>query len=299
VVSKSQLLRIDEFAQLVHPRNGHQKFFLMLEAYLDESGIHEGADICIVAGFFGRQHQWRKLEREWKRVLNKFKMPLSEFHAKDIVKQSRHKRLLQELANAIASSKVFPVSAGVIVPDFNSLTLEQKKFITGATLRDGKLIDTGSPGKPYFGPFQLCLMRVTHDAPQSAKVHCFFGLDRPFAGYARTMFAKIKNKPPTPAWPTKDRLGDPHFPQAKETPELQAADLFAYLSYKRALACYGAKQWNLKATGVLATCLRNTKNMNVYHVMQDRACLLDTFRKTAHQIGIPSASPILTGVNLP
>jgi hypothetical protein len=53
--------KIDEIAAFVHPRDGHPKLFIMLEAYLDESGIHDGAPVCIVAGYFGDQSQMKKL----------------------------------------------------------------------------------------------------------------------------------------------------------------------------------------------------------------------------------------------
>jgi hypothetical protein len=264
----------------------------MLEAYLDESGIHDGAEICMIAGYFGRQKHWGRFEREWKKVLAKFKFPLCDFHAKDLIKSRRHQPMLQELGDAIARHKIYPFSVGIIVPDFNSLTLSQRRFCTGATLVGGKLVGTGSPTKPYFAPFQLCLMKVTNDTPPGGKAHFFFGLDRPFAEYARAMFAKIKTKPYTSAWATKDRLGMPAFPSASETPELQAADLLVHLSYKRALECRAVNNWKLSPRGVLAACVRNSKDMRKYHVMQDRACLLQTFRNTANQIGPYAAAPI-------
>lgn len=279
---------------MVHPRDGHRQIFAMLEAYLDESGIHDGATICTVAGYFGRQNHWGRFERDWRSILSKFKIPLRKFHAKNMINSHRHQPMLRELADAIARHKIYPVSAGLVVPDFQSLTFPQKRFTTGATLRSGKLIGSGSPSKPYFLPFQLCLMLITSDTPPGAKVHFFFGLDRPFAEYARDMFARIKKKGYTPAWPTKDRLGDPAFPQAKETPELQAADLLAHLTYKRAVECYEANSWNLPASGLLATCLRNTKDMKKYHIMQNKECLLATFRNTVRQIGPFEARPIIS-----
>jgi hypothetical protein len=265
----------------------------MLEAYLDESGIHDGAEICMIAGYFGRQNHWGRFERDWKGVLAKFGFALKDFHAKNLINSRRQQPMLQELGDAIARHKIYPLSAGVIVPDFNSLTLPQRKFCTGATLRNGKLVGTGSPTKPYFLPFQLCLMKVTDDTPPGGKAHCFFGLDRPFAEYARIMFAKIKNAPYTSMWKTKNRLGDPSFPQAKETPELQAADLLVHLSYKRALECHETNNWRLPVRGVLASCLRNTKNMREYHVMQNKACLLQTFKNSVTLIGTKAAAPIL------
>ena len=44
----------------------------MIEAYLDESGIHGGAKICVIAGYFGGPGKMRKLEKAWKRALADF-----------------------------------------------------------------------------------------------------------------------------------------------------------------------------------------------------------------------------------
>jgi hypothetical protein len=33
-------------------------------AYLDESGAHEGASVCLVAGYFGGPGQWKKFSQE-------------------------------------------------------------------------------------------------------------------------------------------------------------------------------------------------------------------------------------------
>lgn len=53
MVSKSQHCKINDLSDLVHPRDGHRKIFAMIDAYLDESGIHDKAAICVIAGYFG------------------------------------------------------------------------------------------------------------------------------------------------------------------------------------------------------------------------------------------------------
>jgi hypothetical protein len=88
--------KIDELALIVHPRNPHRKIFVMLEAYLDESGIHDGAKVCMVAGYFGGRSQLRKLERKWKSVLEDFAFPMKDFHAKELVDSRKHQPMLME-----------------------------------------------------------------------------------------------------------------------------------------------------------------------------------------------------------
>jgi hypothetical protein len=85
----------------------------------------------------------------------------------------------------------------------------------------------GCPGKPYFVPFQRCLMRICDYTKDGTRVHFFFGLDRPFAGYAESLYKRIKLSESL-SW--KLQLGDPSFPLAKETPALQAADFLVNLT---------------------------------------------------------------------
>jgi hypothetical protein len=67
-------------------------------------------------------------------------------------------------------------------------------------------------------------------------------------------------------------LGEPHFPLAKETPQLQAADLLVHLSYRHMKQRLEANEWGLPPDRLLAICLRNSKTMHD-HVYMDKACL--------------------------
>ena len=155
----------------------------MIDAYLDESGIHDGAAICVIAGFFSGRGQWRAFERDWRKMLHRFDVPMEEVHAKDLIpkrqgfflklRDTRHdpEELLNQMAETVARHTVYPVAAGVIVRGFYSFSLEQRRFlVTGATLKDGKLITTGSPNKPYFARFQWCVRTVACYAPAHDRV---------------------------------------------------------------------------------------------------------------------------------
>jgi hypothetical protein len=87
--TKKSSFQIDEFARKVHPRDGHTKIFAMLDAYLDESGIHAESKICVIAGYFGGHGQWKKFERDWKRLLRRFEVPIEEFHTKNLFPKPR------------------------------------------------------------------------------------------------------------------------------------------------------------------------------------------------------------------
>jgi hypothetical protein len=169
----------------------------MIDAYLDESGIHDGAGICVVAGYFAGRGQWRKFEKAWRQVFTDHGTAVEEFHAKGLLKKDdpRQKRLAESLGDVIQSfsQKIHPVTAAIAVQDFESFTLDDRKFMTGATLENGRLIRTASPNKPHYIPFQHCLKRVAAYAPEGGKAHFFFGLGRPFSEYASMLFEQAKN----------------------------------------------------------------------------------------------------------
>lgn len=279
---------MDELARLVHPRNGHRKVFAMIDAYLDESGIHDGAAICVIAGFFGGSSGWKTLEKGWEPILKRHHVSLEDFHAKDFVKVEKYAPLLLELAVLISGiTKIHPVCFSIDVEEFNSFSYAQRKFMTGSVVKHKKMVTTGCPSKPYFVPFQNCIKNVCDHAPIGGKAHFFFGLDKPFAGYAVELFAQTKSDEyacPASHWTTKDRLGDPAFPLAKETPQLQAADLFVHSAYQFLLKYKENNKCQMSSTPLLKRCLNNRLiRDDIGH--QDRLRLIDTLVKTRKLAG--------------
>lgn len=254
----------------------------MLDAYLDESGIHDGAKVCVIAGYFGCPSKMRKLESDWKRVLDAHKLPMKDFHAKDLVKTNDSYPLLKELARVIGEQKgVFPVTRAILVDDFNSLSLEQREYITGAMLNpvSGKLVTSGCPSKPYFAPFLDIVKLITDATPVSGKAHFTFGTDKQFHGYAREMFRRITEDAavdkPYSTWQSKERLGDARFPLADETPQLQAADLLVHLTYRVMedwVACGKGGTRDPRLPELLKLCCTNSRS-DKDHVYQNKLLL--------------------------
>lgn len=132
--------------------------------------------------------------------------------------------------------------------------------MTGARKRDGKLVTSGCPRKPYFVPFQYTLRTICRYAPVGGKAHFFFGIDRPFYEYATALFKQIKNDDLQDGeWSWKQRLGDPSAPRAANTAQLQAADFLANLTYHHMLDAKD-KIGSLLPTPLLATCLQNRRS---------------------------------------
>jgi hypothetical protein len=246
----------------------------MIDAYLDESGIHEGASVCVIAGYFAGPGTWRKFEKAWRSVFDDSPMHMEDFHAKDLLKKDgpEYKRLAGNLANVIQgfAAKLHPVTAAVVIEDFFSFSISDRKFMTGATLRNGEITGTGSPNKPYYIPFQHCLKRIGRHAPVGGKAHFFFGLGHTFSGYALSLFEQAKSDSLTMF---RDALGDIDFPEAKHTPQLQAADLLVHLAYLYSLDMMRDSSWGkIQPTGLLKSVLAGTLEQ-ADHTYQDGECL--------------------------
>jgi len=83
------------------------------------------------------------------------------------------------------------------------------------------------------------------------------------AEYSTSFFKEIKTRGgwAEGGWTSKNRLGDPAFPLAKHTPQLQAADLFAFLSYRYAKARYADDSWGrVPPDALLQACLTNMRS---------------------------------------
>jgi hypothetical protein len=239
-------VRTEDLVMVVHPRDGHGKILAMLEGYLDESGIHDGAPVCVVAGYFGGPGQWKKFDVLWRRVLNEFDVP--DFHAKDFWHRTPEggrkkpyvgwtdrddERFLADLTKAIQKYKIHPFSPAIYPDDFNRFSLNERRYLTGAQLRNGRFQTSGCPTQPYFVPFQNAVLTVASYATAGSLAHFYLGLGRNLSGYAEVFFDQIKAHPDMPH---RDKMGIISFPPASETPHIQAADLLSYLTYQYVIA---------------------------------------------------------------
>src|SRR6266850_2387043 len=217
---------------------------VVLEAYLDESGIHEGARVCTVGGFSGRAGVWRKVESEWNNILLKAGIQEFGFHSRQFFPRDdqgrrlgpyRHwtdenaDRFLDALVQVVLRNRIFPLAHGIVVRQWHALPLETRKWLSGAKFRDGKFVTSGSPNKSYYLPFHFCVLGTAKHSGPISKVHFFVGLDKTFSGYARVLFEQIRNQEKLPY---RHLLGDIDFPLSKQKPGLQAADLLVYQLYQ-------------------------------------------------------------------
>lgn len=251
----------DILVALLHPRDRHRKTLAMIEGYLDESGIHQGANVCVIGGYFGGQGQWRKFEKLWNTTLKDFSV--EEFHAKRFRARDHNgnrvepyknwtdrdsAEFLSALVHAIGRYKIHPVCCGIIVADFHRYSLNQRRYLTGATIRGGKFRSSGCPTKPYFMPFQACIDRICYHTENGVKAHFFCGSDRTLSDYALSLFKHLKDIARTGI---REKLGNIDFPEARNTPHLQAADLFSYAMYQESLERLKSGDWTKPPTSLL------------------------------------------------
>ena len=266
----SHKYKIDELASLVHPRDGHwRNRFVMVEAYFDESGIHDGASVCVVGGFYGMQMPWRKFERQWNKIIADYpELKGIGFHARRFFARTPHgervspykdwsdekaDKFLERLVQAIMRNSIYPIGYGVIVADFMGLSLNERKWLTGAKFTiGGKCLSSGNPKKPYYIPFQFCVLDSSRmsKANPADKIHFFVGLDRTFHEYASGLYKYIISDQVRLPEKLRNLLGQISYPMAKDTAGLQAADLLAYQLYQYALKANAAGK-NIEPTLLL------------------------------------------------
>ncbi len=110
---------------------------------MDESGIHEGAHVCVIAGYWGTVKKWKKFENRWKAILRDANEPtLVEFHSVEFWNKNDKRRgvfarwsddradkFIDDLASCIVDAKVFPTACTVAMDDWNRLNGNERRFL--------------------------------------------------------------------------------------------------------------------------------------------------------------------------
>jgi hypothetical protein len=262
--------------------------FTMIQAFLDESGIHDGAEVCVIAGYYGYPGAWETLGNCWINILRSARVPVDKFHALDLIQhrgfffqmqRDEHEKLITDLACAVASVKVYPVTVGLIMGDFRNLTDQQKRFFTGATIDDtitpGKLRTSGRPSTPYFMPFSHCV-RTVYDNNPNREVDFHFGFASPFLGYAKEMFDMIRGRNPA--------VREPIQSKAKDTPQMQVADFLCYATYRHMLQRHRANDWNVIPSEPLFSLLTNLQRPDNCRFFNEET-ITESLRMTYELVG--------------
>ncbi len=275
--------RADNFPRKIHfnhailhvcvglARDRNNKIAKFMDAYLDESGIHQGSPVCVIAGYFGSRGHWARFAKAWRSVQRKFSVPPEQFHANSLLRRRgffsdwnyyRYDKFLESIPDPFVRCDVRPVSAAVIVDDFMALPLNARMLLTGAHISDRRFRSSGCPNRPYFLPFMEVIRKVAKCAAQRGRANFFLGTDRKFSRYARELYSITQGNP---SFDERYRLGTIDFPLASKTPQLQAADLLAYLTYDYICEKKRRRNWLLPPADLLRNILvRGEREDQVY-----------------------------------
>ncbi len=158
-------------ATCAHPLSApiSDKVFVMLVAYMDESGTHDGSHNCVVAGYWGGVKEWTRFEYSWRRALNG--EDIEKFHANEFWPRidgerigpykgwsdERHRGFIDKLLAVIEASNITPFAAGVLGGEWNKQPPRYHRVFTG--MNDEQLAKPGP--KSLFLPFQVCVVRAS------------------------------------------------------------------------------------------------------------------------------------------
>ena len=231
---------IDRLVSLTYPRGSWNKSIVMLQAFIDESGIHGNAPFCVVAGYVGGARQWKRFEALWEPHAKK-----QDFHAKRFFQRdpqgkrvspynewddAKAEAYYSDLLDAIASVKIYPIGGIVDVVEFWKYTKAERAHLTGSDRRNGKMTLSGAPTKPYYLAFQEAIVSSLEWLDgNDLQIHFTFDQQEQFAPLALDMFRYFKQ----PEYPYARKMGSAIYTSRLEAIGLQAADMLCYSWFQR------------------------------------------------------------------
>jgi hypothetical protein len=216
---------------------------------MDESGIHEGSHICVVAGFIAPLTLCRALEAKWRTVLNIYGIKF--FHAKEFAngsgqflgwKNDRKQKFLQDALGTIIDGfyltgpqkrRPLSIAIAIHISDFKALSIDQRRWLTGGLLAKSENVKwktSGAPNKPYFLAFQQCVIDAIRFGlkEHSERAHFVFDRQSEFERSALSLCDAMRSQ-------HKDigsKMGEIVFSSKETAILLQVADFMAYEAYQ-------------------------------------------------------------------
>jgi hypothetical protein len=213
-----------------------------LQAYLDDSGTHTNdSPVCVAAGYFGGERNWKRFNLKWDMAVKD--RGLAEFHASrfwsggvggktlgEYAGWSREacEAFLDELLTIIISCRIWPVGSAVVLADWNELTWDERRYLTGGVYIGGEHHRGGAPSQLYFTAFLFAVQNIAAYCNEGHFVDFVMDESKTLGGYAQEYFQRIK----TSEFVHATMLGAIRVGNSKILPGLQAADLLAYLTLR-------------------------------------------------------------------
>lgn len=202
-----------------------RRFLIVLDAYFDDSGTHDGSPVVSVAGYLGLPAQWISFETEWKSAiaefgLNHFGMADYSNKAKpycEWTEEQRYARFakLMKICNAYALGSI---GIAVATESFNRVMSGKAKRICGG---------------PYGLAAIACFLRVAElvkSLSSEAWIAYIFESGTVGAGEVLKVFQKNERDE---SQKHQLRLLSLRFENKRQFVPLQAADIVAYEMYRQ------------------------------------------------------------------
>ena len=200
----------------------------VLQAYMDESGVHDGSPVVTVAAYIERPKQWRAFAKEW----NAKKKPIRIYHAADAQnlhgefegwKPERRDELVKRILPVIPKHKLAGVVIGIRLHEFEKAMKPHPEL-------------SEMFGTPYTACFHWTVQRIMNLMEQVGNNEriAFFHETNDYQGEAIDAFKFIKEQR------TKHKsIMSLTFGTKDDYVPLQAADVLAYEGNKKLRNPYG------------------------------------------------------------
>ncbi len=229
MLAPAQLGFTGSLAMALRHRWDPEALFVILTAYLDESGTHQGSPIMVMGGWVATADCWNEIDLAWNSILARD--GLSHIHATKLVNgngefrgwsEDRRLALIDELTEIVYPAALFGACTALNRDDF------RHHYIAGSRPRKIQL-DT-----EYGLSFRLILNFVIQTIERQGfneKVELYVVLEAGHknAGDALRLFDVFKKHAP-PEW--REMVKSVTFARKKDSPGLQAADFLAYPAWR-------------------------------------------------------------------
>jgi hypothetical protein len=212
----------------IHHRKEPGRLFLMLGAYVDESGTHGGSPLTIMAGWIASVDQWAALERRWAGVLALY--GVRYVHAKELRHREGPYRGWSD-QKAVSFSRDLLVALEAHSQYSLTVILDNREYESHYRAPDkAERKRRGSVDSKYGVCFRVFLSLVTQMIAKympGESVTVTLEAGHKNGGAAETIFAEFKQYAPELA----ALVTAVAYVDKKEAAGVQAADLLAYPAY--------------------------------------------------------------------
>jgi hypothetical protein len=117
-----------------HPVLSRLKALALMRAYFDESGVHKGSLVTVIAGYVAAKDVWASLERKWNEELAVYAdKGVKTFHMTECIAQSGEfsgldtffsRALIMKLSEVLRDHNVKAIWSSVVIQDWDEVVTD-------------------------------------------------------------------------------------------------------------------------------------------------------------------------------